>query len=204
MLPGAGSAAGEWMCVPMDDLFDRTLGVCRAIFEKKLLDYGPTWLVFRWVSLVDQIWIKLRRLRTLEQSDTPARVADTPADEYCGVINYCVIGLMKASGALPADDAALADPTLLHTCDTAALLACYDGAVAQARALMLRKNHDYGDAWRGMAVPSITDQMLIKTLRVKNILLARRAVPEADGIAAQLSDIFNYCLFSLALQTTEV
>jgi hypothetical protein len=187
----------------MEALFDETLGVCRAIFEKKLLDYGPTWLVFRWISLIDQIWIKLRRLRTLEQSDTPARVADTPADEYHGVINYCVIGLMKASGALPGDDAVLEDPDLLRTHNAAALLACYDDAAAQARALMLRKNHDYGDAWRGMAVPSITDQMLIKTLRVKHILLTCRTVPEADGIAAQLSDMVNYCLFSLALLADE-
>ncbi|MDR2670258.1 MAG: DUF1599 domain-containing protein [Oscillospiraceae bacterium] len=185
----------------METLFDETLGVCRAIFTEKLLDYGPTWLVFRWVSLIDQIWIKLRRLRTLEQADTPAQVADTPADEYHGVINYCVIGLMKASGALPGDDAVLADPALLHARDTAALLACYDGAAACARALLLRKNHDYGGAWRGMAVPSITDQMLVKTLRIKHILLTRRAVPEPDGIAAQLSDILNYCLFSLALLT---
>lgn len=180
--------------------FDETVSACRAIFEKKLSAYGPTWLLFRWPSLIDQLWIKLKRLRTLEESTGSRLVEDTPADEYRGLINYCLIGLMKAGGTLPSPEDALESPSLVLDGDPMEYLRAYDAAAAEARALLARKNHDYGDAWRGMAVESVTDQMLIKALRLKHILQKHRDVPEADGIAAQLSDILNYSVFSLILR----
>jgi hypothetical protein len=193
------AAAEGTILMKIEEYFDNIIKECQAIFEKKLLDYGPTWLVFRWLSLTDQIWIKLKRLRTLEGTAEPL-VEDTPLSEYRGVINYCLIGLMKAEGALPADDAVLDDPSLLPGLDPTAILARYTAAAAAARVLMLRKNHDYGEAWRSMAVSSVTDQMLIKVLRVKQLLTNRRTVPDSDNITAQLSDVLNYCVFSIWLK----
>ncbi|MDR3207868.1 MAG: DUF1599 domain-containing protein [Oscillospiraceae bacterium] len=183
----------------MSTSFDRTLGECRGIFASKLMDYGPTWLVFRWVSLVDQIFIKLTRLRTLEETGGDRLVEDTPGDEYRGVINYCLVGLMKWEGRLPAGADVLAGPEGLDAVPAADILAAYDRAAAQAKALLARKNHDYGEAWRSMAPASITDQMLIKTLRLKHMLASDRQLAEANSLPAQLMDILNYCLFGIEL-----
>jgi len=183
----------------MSTVFDQSLAQCRAIFEKKLLDYGPTWLIFRWPSLADQIFIKLSRLRALEESGGKRRVADTPRDEYYGVINYCLVGLMKDAGLLPIPEAILHETSLLDNLPPAEIMGQYDDAARKALTLLSQKNHDYGEAWRGMAVTSITDQMLIKILRIKHMLSADRALEEADSLPAQLMDILNYSLFSLAL-----
>ena len=179
--------------------FSPTLAQCRVIFHKKLLDYGPTWLIFRWPSLIDQIFIKLSRLRALEESGGVRRVDDPPADEYYGIINYCLIGLMKDEGQLPGEDHLLQNPDALTELPSGNIMARYDDAAARALSLLDRKNHDYGEAWRGMAVSSITDQMLIKVLRMKHILGSGRAMDKDDDLPAQLMDVLNYCLFALAL-----
>ena len=183
----------------MEKSFEKILTDCRAIFEKKLRDYGPTWLIFRWISLVDQIFIKLSRLRALEESGGERRVADTPRDEYYGVINYCLVGLMKDESMLPPPEEILRNPAVLDNLPLDAILARYDAATARALSLMEQKNHDYGAAWQGMAVTSITDQMLVKVLRMKHILTSNRTLPAADSLPAQLMDILNYCLFALML-----
>jgi len=181
----------------MQPTFEIILTSCRAIFEKKLLDYGPTWLVFRWVSLADQIFIKLSRLRSLEESPGERKIEDTPRDEYYGIINYCLIGLMKEEGVLPLPEDVLQEPGLLDTVPSGYILARYDAARDRATALLEKKNHDYGEAWRGMATASITDQMLIKIFRIKHMLGSGRTVHADDDLPAQLMDILNYSLFAL-------
>lgn len=183
----------------IETLFDQTIAHCRAIFADKLSDYGPTWLVFRWLSLIDQIYIKLGRLRTLEENNGEHLVEDTPQQEYYGVINYCLVGLIKETGELPSPEDVLANPDLLASISPECILTHYDNAALRVLALLVRKNHDYGDAWRSMAVSSITDQMLIKTLRIKHMLSSGLALEEANSLPAQLMDILNYCLFSLLL-----
>ncbi len=183
----------------MEAAFDNTVAACRSIFKSKLQDYGPTWLVFRWPSLIDQIFIKIGRLRTLEESDGTRMVEDTPQQEYYGIINYCLVGLMKEAGRLPAPEEILADPARLSDIPEGDILRQYDAAADRVKTLLLQKNHDYGDAWRSMAVKSITDQMLIKVLRIKHMLRSDRQVEAADSLPAQLMDILNYSLFSLLL-----
>ncbi|MCL2747590.1 MAG: DUF1599 domain-containing protein [Oscillospiraceae bacterium] len=179
--------------------FERILADCRGIFQEKLLDYGPAWLAFRWLSLVDQIYIKLCRIRALEEAPDERMVADAPRDEYLGIINYCLVGLMKDEGTLPTAEAVVREPSVLESLDCGDILGRYDAAASRALGLLAKKDHDYGAAWRGMAVSSITDQMIVKILRVKHILDSPRRLAAADSLPAQFMDILNYCLFSLIL-----
>ncbi len=181
----------------IDAAFDAVILRTRAIFARKLADYGPTWLLFRPTSLLDQIWIKLKRLRTLEETEN--LVGDTPEDEYFGIINYCLIGLLRDDPALPDTDTCVDDTERLRLPQETVLRA-YDAATARARALLIQKNHDYGSAWQSMAVSSITDQMLIKIMRTRHLLEEQRRVPDPDSWQAQLCDTLNYCLFSLLLR----
>ncbi len=183
--------------ISVDTAFDRAVGQARAIFARKLADYGPTWLIFRFESLLDQIWVKLKRLRTLEQA--PNLVGDPVEDEYLGIINYCLIGLFRDDPALPDSDAAVEDPALLADVSNDAVLAAYDKQAQAARALLVRKNHDYGNAWHDMTPASITDQMLIKITRARHLWRENREVHENDSWKAQLTDTLNYCVFAMIL-----
>ncbi len=177
--------------------FEEIIGRAKAVFCSKGLDYGPTFLLLRWPSLLDQIWIKLCRLRTLEELCDKARVTDRPEDEYLGIINYGVMGCMKAGGALPGDAQVMEEPSLLDGISQETLSCLYDEAAQAARALMEAKNHDYGGAWRSMELRAITDLMLIKVQRCRHIAAGTRQMAEADDLTAQLLDIINYCVFSL-------
>ena len=179
--------------------FAALLAECREVFNRKLLDYGPVWLVFRRVSLADQVFIKLCRLRSLEEAPESRRVEDTPRDEYIGIVNYCIMALMKEEGGLPPPQDVLENPRLLESLPLADILRSYDGAAARAGELLERKNHDYGEAWKDMDVRSITDQMLVKILRIKHMLSSRREMAKADSLPAQFMDILNYSLFSLCI-----
>ena len=183
----------------MDADIEKIIAACRTIFSEKLLDYGPVWLVFRWISLTDQIFIKLCRLRSLEEADGQRQVADTPEDEYRGIINYCLIGLMKDGGHLPSPEEVLQNPNLLDDLPPDDILCHYDAQVSRALLLLSQKNNDYDSAWRGMALPSITDQMLMKILRVKHILSSPRELESVDSLPSQLTDILNYSIFSLLI-----
>lgn len=168
--------------------YDRTVQSCREIFIKKTIDYGTSWRVLRTISIVDQIYIKAKRIRTIQENDMQ-KVRDDIPSEFKGIVNYAVIGLIQAeSGDPEAEDLPV---------DTINKL--YNERIAEAKALMQNKNHDYGEAWRDMSQESFTDLILSKLLRIKQILLNKGKTLISEGIPANYYDIINYALFALIL-----
>ena len=162
----------------------RTL--CRDIFEKKLKDYGTSWRIMRPSSLTDQIFIKARRIRSLEEKGVEkAAVAEGIEPEFIGIVNYCAIALIQLQlGAGEPISAAEA-------------LSLYDEKVHSAMALMLNKNHDYDEAWRDMRISSFTDIILQKLLRTKEIEDHNGATLISEGVDANYMDMINYAVFAL-------
>ena len=183
----------------VEDIFNLAYLPGRAIFEEKLKAYGPSFLVFRWVSLIDQIWIKLKRLRSLEEMTDVPRVLDKPDEEYWGIFNYCLIGVLKDRGQCPDSQKILDDPDVLKTLTRPHMMRQYDTAAKETLSLMRDKNHDYRDAWKEMDLRSVTDMMIVKALRLKQLTQKKRPIRPEDDIAAQLMDIANYTCFGLAL-----
>jgi len=171
---------------------------CREIFRTKGNAYGPTWSAFRWVSLCDQLWIKIKRVRQLEERES--LIPESAEGEYMALINYAVIFLMRLENpALSAHSASLAeDIERVGALGEDALLADYDTAARAALDLCRRKNHDYGDAWQEMDIRAITDMVVIKILRMRHILAAKAEI-EARDVDEQLLDIINYSVFALIL-----
>jgi len=166
--------------------FDAVAERCAQLFAHKLTDYGAAWRIMRLPSLTDQIFIKAQRLRTLENTDNQL-VEDRPEEEYLGIFNYAAIALVnlkKGVADQPDMSAELA-------------LALYREEVAQAKELMLRKNHDYGEAWRDMRLESLTDLILQKILRVKQIENNRGQTLVSEGLEANYADMLNYAAFAL-------
>lgn len=167
--------------------YQSQLAVCRDIFEKKTKDYGTSWRIMRTASITDQIYIKAQRLRTL-QTVRQQKIDDTQESEFIGIVNYALMALIQMQ---------------LGVSDTAdelgemQALARYNEAAHQAEALMLRKNHDYGEAWRLMRVESITDLILVKLLRIKQIEDNEGKTLISEGVDANYLDIINYALFAL-------
>lgn len=169
------------------------------IFAEKHADYGPSWLLFRFPSLVDQMWIKILRIRALEEQGGKSAIGEGVESEYLGLINYAVIALIQrnAGEKLPAQEAVLADLTLLERVDESLLLSLYEEHFQAAYALLLLKNSDYSDAWRKIERSSITDLILVKLVRMKHILRQQELLVASEGIDSQLHDIINYALFAL-------
>lgn len=166
--------------------YDQILAHCRDLFEKKTRDYGTAWRILRTPSLTDQIYIKAARIRSIEEKGTQ-KVADNVRDEYIGMINYCIMALVQLE--LPADA-----PTELAV---ATALAAYDKQRDITRALLLDKNHDYGEAWREMRLSSLTDLILMKLLRIKQIEDNAGQTLVSEGVDAGYRDIINYSVFAL-------
>jgi hypothetical protein len=166
--------------------YDASIAICRDIFAKKLRDYGTSWRMFRTPSITDQIFIKAQRVRTIEDQGSQ-KVADDIRGEYIGMVNYCIIALIQMElkddkrMELPADE-------------TQKL---YDKYANAAKSLMEDKNHDYGEAWRDMRVSSLTDMVLVKLLRIKQIEDNEGATVISEGIDANYFDIINYAIFAL-------
>lgn len=179
--------------------FDAIIEECFNLFRDKLSDYGPTWLFFRNTSLVDQLWIKAKRIATLEENEGHALVDEGREDEYVGIINYSVIMLFRIlyPGAFPAYEELLTDPSIADGVSIEHILDVYKKITGQVKELMIRKNHDYGDAWRGMQQVSITDQIIIKLTRIKKIMKNSGVLLVSENIDAQLFDIINYAVFGL-------
>ena len=167
-----------------DRQFEQVIGECRSLFEKKLRDYGASWRLLRPQSLTDQLFIKAKRIRSLEVKGE-SLVGEGIRPEFVALINYGLVGLIQL-------DRGYAD-TVDMTADEA--LALYDGFAAEALALMKRKNHDYDEAWRSMRVSSYTDFILTKIERVKEIEDNRGRTLVSEGIAANYMDIINYAVF---------
>lgn len=179
--------------------FDEIISECVSLFENKLRDYGPTWLFFRNVSLIDQLWIKAKRIAVLEENHDDSKVGEGREDEYIGIINYSVIMLFRVlyPEKFPAHDELLVNPEKADSVSVEAAAALYRDIIAKVKALMIKKNHDYGDAWRGMQQESITDMILIKLSRIKKIIKNDGVLLVSENIDAQLFDIINYAVFGL-------
>ncbi len=164
--------------------FEDVMAECRALFEKKLYDYKASWRMLRPSSLTDQLFIKAKRIRSLEIKKL-SLVGDGIRPEFIALINYGIVGLIQL-------DKGFADSVDM-TNDEA--LALYDKFAAEALALMIKKNHDYDEAWRGMRVSSYTDFILTKIERVKEIEELEGETLVSEGIDANYMDIINYAVF---------
>lgn len=166
--------------------FDKVISVCKDLFLKKTRDYGTAWRILRLPSITDQIFIKAQRIRTLEEKKV-SKVGESIASEYIGIVNYCVIAMMQLE--LDADA-----PEELSVEETEAL---FDKKISETKELMFAKNHDYGEAWREMRISSLTDLILMKLLRVKQIEDNQGQTLASEGVKANYQDILNYSVFAL-------
>ncbi|NQX85563.1 MAG: DUF1599 domain-containing protein [Flavobacteriaceae bacterium] len=166
--------------------YDEVISVCRDLFINKMKDYGSAWRILRLPSLTDQIFIKAQRIRSLQDNDV-RKVDEGERSEFIGVINYCVMALVQLEKGV------VYQPDL--SVDEAIIL--YDQKVAVTKALMMNKNHDYGEAWRDMRVSSLTDLILQKLLRVKQIEDNAGKTLVSEGIDANYQDMINYAIFAL-------
>ncbi|MFM7511322.1 MAG: DUF1599 domain-containing protein [Bacteroidota bacterium] len=168
--------------------YDKVIESCKDIFFKKSADYGTSWRVLRTISVVDQLFIKAQRIRTIQQKGTQ-RVDDNIAAEFQGIINYGVIGLIQLQlTTAEIEEIPVEELTLL-----------YNQQVGTAKKLMLDKNHDYGEAWREMSQESFIDLILVKLQRIKQILTNDGKTLISEGIDANYLDIINYAIFALIL-----
>ncbi len=168
--------------------YDEAVRSCKEIFIRKTKDYGTSWRVLRNISIVDQIFIKAQRIRTIQQKSLQ-RVGDNIADEFKGIVNYGVIGLIQ----LTLNNESVEDMPVDEVEDL------FDKKIDEARNTMLDKNHDYGEAWREMSQESFADLILMKLLRVKQILANDGKTLISEGIDANFIDIINYSVFALIL-----
>jgi Nucleotide modification associated domain 1 len=166
--------------------YKKVIAACKELFGMKTKDYGTAWRILRLPSITDQIFIKAQRIRSIEEKGTQ-RVEDSIRDEFIGIINYCLIGLIQmelgGSGELEMKYETLAP--------------MYDRAVEETFALLQNKNHDYDEAWRDMRVSSFTDIILMKILRVKQIEDNSGRTISSEGIKANYQDMINYAVFAL-------
>jgi len=167
--------------------FDSIIKKCEDIFAKKMKDYGSAWRILRISSLTDQIFIKAQRIRSIEDKGAQ-KVEEGVISEFIGIVNYSIIGLIQL-------DLGIADQSEDLKYDEAMNL--FDKHALQAKELMLNKNHDYGEAWRDMRVSSLTDLILQKILRVKQIEDNKGNTLISEGIDANYLDMLNYAVFAL-------
>ena len=166
--------------------FDSVVKQCKDIFIKKMVDYGSAWRVMRNTSIVDQIFIKTQRIRTIDDKGTQKVKVDIGSD-YIGIVNYSIIGLIQLE--------LKNDPRHDITVEEAGKL--FDKFSSQAKSLMENKNHDYGEAWRDMRISSFTDLILMKLLRIRQIEDHKGKTLISEGIDANYADTINYAIFAL-------
>ncbi|MBO4369735.1 MAG: DUF1599 domain-containing protein [Paludibacteraceae bacterium] len=166
--------------------FDQVIAVCKDMFVKKSSDYGPSWRVLRPTSVTDQMYIKVKRIRTLETTGT-AMVNEGVVPEYIAIVNYGLMGVIQVRNGY-SDDVDM---------DSSRALELYETCAAEAKQLMCAKNHDYGEAWRTMRVSSITDLILAKINRTKEMEDNGGKTLVSEGIDANYLDMVNYAIFAL-------
>ena len=166
--------------------YDAVITLCRNLFVNKMKDYGSAWRILRLPSLTDQIFIKAQRIRGLQENEEQ-RIDEDERSEFIGIINYSVMALIQLEkGVVENPDLDVAQATKL-----------YDQHVAITKKLMEDKNHDYGEAWREMRVSSLTDLILQKLLRVKQIEDNEGKTLVSEGIDANYQDMINYAVFAM-------
>ncbi|MGB0390851.1 MAG: DUF1599 domain-containing protein [Salibacteraceae bacterium] len=168
--------------------YDLIISRCKDIFSKKMKDYGTAWRVLRASSITDQLYIKAKRISTIEQVGE-SKVNEGVVSEYIAIVNYCAMGLVQLELG-PSDNDKLSDE---------AVLKYYSQHIETARSLMINKNSDYGEAWREMRVSSITDLILMKLHRTKQIEDNKGATLISEGIDANYHDMMNYAIFAMIL-----
>jgi len=168
--------------------YDAVIKTCRDLFSKKMSDYGSAWRILRLPSLTDQIFIKAQRIRGL-QENAVHKVDEDEASEFIGIINYSIMALIQLK------EGVVEQPDF----DLQQALSAYDEHVKITKELMLNKNHDYGEAWRDMRISSLTDLILQKLLRVKQIENNKGKTLVSEGIDANYQDMINYAVFAMIL-----
>ena len=172
--------------------YDTVIATCRALFINKMQDYGCAWRILRLPSLTDQIYIKAQRIRSLQENEV-RKIDEDETGEFIGIINYSIMALIQLElGVADQPDLSVEKATEL-----------YDTKIKQTKELMEDKNHDYGEAWREMRVSSLTDLILQKLLRVKQIEDNKGKTLVSEGIDANYQDMINYSVFALNLMGFE-
>jgi hypothetical protein len=166
--------------------YDEAVAACRDIFIKKMQDYGSAWRILRSSSITDQLWIKGKRIRKLEETGE-RKVDEGVEPEYRAIVNYSVMALIQLTEGY----------TYEMVPDKEKLISQYDQIISKAKLLMGNKNHDYDEAWREMRTTSHTDMILQKLLRIKEIEQNKGKTLISEGIDANYLDIINYALFAL-------
>jgi len=166
--------------------YDSVITVCKTLFLKKTKDYGTAWRILRPSSITDQIFIKAQRIRTLEEKKV-SKVGEDITSEYIGIVNYCVIAMLQL-------DLTENDPNEM---EVEVVENLFDKRVNETKELMFAKNHDYGEAWRDMRISSLTDLILMKILRVKQIEDNLGQTVVSEGVKANYQDMLNYSVFAL-------
>ncbi len=168
--------------------YDTAVKSCKDIFIKKTKDYGTSWRVYRTISVADQIYIKAKRIRNIQEKKLQ-KIDDDLLSEFKGIVNYGVIGLIQLD--LQNDET--------EEMEVEVVTKMYDEKIAVSKNLMQDKNHDYGEAWRDMSQESFADLILAKVLRIKQILSNEGKTLISEGIDANFFDIINYAVFALIL-----
>lgn len=172
--------------------YDQAFALCSGLFEAKTSDYGTAWRILRPSSLTDQLFIKANRIRTIQETEE-SKVDEGIESEFIGIVNYSLMAIIQLG--LPSNY-----PMELPALDA---IDRYHSAFNETRDLMIRKNHDYGEAWRDMRVSSLTDLILMKVLRVKQIEDNDGKTKVSEGVEANYQDMANYALFALILLARE-
>jgi hypothetical protein len=171
-----------------DQQFDEVINGCRQIFLKKTKDYGTSWRVYRTISIADQIYIKAKRIRNIQETGIQ-KINDDVTGEFKGILNYAIIGLIQLE--INNDEPEELTPEEADK--------YYQEIVLKAKNLMQNKNHDYGEAWRDMSQESFVDLILAKILRIKEMIRNEGKTLISEGIDANFYDILNYAVFALIL-----
>lgn len=166
--------------------YKQVIATCKELFAGKTRDYGTAWRILRLPSITDQIFIKAQRIRSIQEKGVQ-KVGDPIRDEFVGIINYCVIALIQMQ--LESSSEMEMQYEILEP--------LYDKAIDETFSLLQNKNHDYGEAWREMRVSSITDIILMKLLRVKQIEDNNGRTLVSEGVKANYQDMINYAVFAL-------
>lgn len=166
--------------------YDIVISSCRELFRKKTKDYGTAWRILRLPSLTDQIFIKAQRIRSIQENEVQ-KVEEDESDGFIGIINYAIMAMIQLERGVAQQPDLKAEEAL----------GLYDEQVQITKDLMLAKNHDYGEAWREMRVSSLTDLILQKLLRVKEIENNKGKTIASEGVGANYQDMVNYAVFAL-------
>lgn len=169
-----------------DQQFEAAIATCRDVFDKKMKDYGSAWRILRTSSLTDQIYIKANRVRSIEQKGM-SKIDEGIRDEFIGIVNYSVMALIQLE---------LGNESRLELSPEEAVK-MYTKHIYAAKSLMENKNHDYDEAWRNMRISSLTDIILMKLLRIKQIEDNQGKTIASEGLDANYLDIINYAVFAL-------